>query len=183
VGFAVGLSPALVLNVAEMYGTAMAMSVVPFALVLLGTLGFLAGAGAASGIGIGQALGPGRRTLSRTLGGAVGGAIGFAAGLGPYALAAWRSPSIALPLVALAGVVLTCGIAVMPGISRSLWAKLLGGVLGGALGFGLLALRDIIPEVNLILSLLAGPIVGLAIACGIAWREASPPGSEAGGGP
>ncbi len=184
VGFAVGLSPVLVLNVAQMYGTAMGMAVIPFAIVLLGTVGLLAGAGVALGISIGQALGPGRRALSRTLGGAVGGAIGFASALLPYVVAGrqlFRFSTIIV--VAPAGSLTAIGIAFAGGVSKSPMAKLVGGVVGGFVGFGLLAAADIVPSTSPFLVLAVGPIVGLAIACGIAWREASAPGSEAGGGP
>jgi hypothetical protein len=102
----------------------------------------------------------------------VGGAIGFAAGLGLYALAYGQSILAVVLPAALAGALLASGIAVVAGISRSPWAKLVGGALGGTLGFGLLAISETLPEVNLILSLAAGPIIGLAIAYGIARSEA-----------
>jgi len=173
-GFALGLAPAFCLNIVQMeeYDVVSGLLIAPIAVVIFGVLGLVAGAGVASGISIGRALGPGQRVLAPTSGGAVGGAIGFAAGLGLYALASTRSPSTVMPLAALAGVLLAGGIAVASGISRSPWAKLVGGAMGGTLGFGLLAVRGIIPEVNLILSLAAGPIIGLAIAYGIARGEA-----------
>ena len=172
-GFALGLAPAFCLNIVQMeeYNVVSGLLIAPIAVVIFGVLGLVAGAGVASGISIGQALGPGRRVLAPTSGGAVGGAIGFAAGLGLYALASTRSPSTVMPPAALAGALLAGGIAVAAGISRSPWAKLGGGAVGGTLGFGLLAVRGIIPEVNLVLSLAAGPIIGLAIACGIARGE------------
>jgi len=55
---------------------------------------------------------------------------------------------------------------------------LVGGALGGALGFGFLAVIGTLPGVNLFLSLLAGPIIGLAIAYGIARGEAPAAGFE-----
>jgi len=92
-----------------------------------------------------------------------------------------------MPSAALAGALLACGIAIVSGMSRSPWAKLVGGALGGALGFGLLAVIGTLPEVSLILSLAAGPIIGLAIAYGIARGEAPVARSETknatGGGP
>jgi len=184
IGFALGLAPAVVLNLMQMeeYNVVSGLLIAPLAIVLFGILGLVAGAGVAAGISIGRALGPGRRMLAPTLGGAVGGAIGFAAGLGLYALASTRSPATVMPTAALAGALLAGGIAVSAGISRSPWAKLVGGAVGGTLGFGLLAVRGIIPEVNLVLSLAAGPIIGLAIACGIARGEGPAVRSEAGGG-
>jgi len=163
IGFALGLAPAVVLNLMQMeeYNVVSGLLIAPLAIVLFGILGLVAGAGVAAGISIGRALGAGRRMLAPTLGGAVGGAIGFAAGLGLYALASTRSPSTVMPPAALAGALLAGGIAVAAGISRSPWAKLVGGAVGGTLGFGLLAVRGIIPEVNLILSLAAGPIIGI----------------------
>jgi len=169
VGFALGLVPAVLLNIVQL---GYSLVIAPFAVVLFGILGFMTGALVSVGISTGRALGPGRRVLAPTLGGAMGGAIGFAAGLGPYALAWGKSPLAVMPPVALAGAFLACGIAIMAGISRSPWARLVGGALGGALGFGLLAVIGTLPEVNLILSLLAGPIIGLAIACGMARSEA-----------
>ncbi|MBC8248223.1 MAG: SIR2 family protein [Anaerolineales bacterium] len=189
VGFALGLAPAMVLNLVQMeeYNVVSGLLIAPLAVVIFGVLGLVAGAGVASGISIGRALGPGRRVLAPTLGGAVGGAIGFAAGLGLYALASTRSPSTVMPPAALAGVLLAGGIAIAAGISRSPWAKLVGGVLGGTVGFSLLAVSETLPEVNLILSLVAGPIIGLAIAYGIARGEApaarSKVKSSAGGSP
>ena len=159
----------------------MGVLIVPLTIVMFSTLGLLAGAGMAAGIGVGRALGPGRRVLAPALGGAVGGAIGFTAGLGLYAVAIWRSPSFVFPPVALAGALLACGIAVAAGIGRSAWAELVGGALCGILGFGLLAVREIIPEVSPIISLAAGPIIGVAIAYGIARREAPAAKSEAEG--
>ncbi len=87
-----------------------------------------------------------------------------------------------MPLFALGGALLACGIAIAAGISKSPFAKLVGGAFGGTLGFGLLAVRGIIPEVNLFFSLAAGPIIGLAIAYGIARGEGPAVRSEAGGG-
>ena len=176
VGFALGLAPVVLLNLVQLgYNLAIA----PFVIVLFGVLGFVAGAGVASGIGIGRALGPGRRVLAPTSGGAVGGAIGFVAGLGPYALAWGQSSVTVMPPAALTGALLACGIAVAAGVGKSPWAKLAGGAFGGALGFGLLAVTGIMPEVNLILSLAAGPIIGLAIAYGIAQGESFAARSEA----
>lgn len=171
VGFALGLVPAACLNIAQLYGAMWGIAMAPLAIALFGILGLIAGALVALGITTGQALSPGRRVLAPTLGGAVGGAIGFAAGLGLYAVAIWRSVSMVMPPVALAGALLACGIAIAAGINRSPLARLVGGVLGGTLGFGLLAVRETIPEMNLFLSLAAGPIVGLAIAYGIARSE------------
>ncbi len=184
VGFALGLGPALILNIVQMeeYNVVSGLLIAPIAIVLFGVLGLVAGALVALGISTGQALGPGRRVLAPTLGGAVGGAIGFATGLGLYALGNGRSPLTVMLPAALAGVLLAGGIAVAAGISRSPWAKLVGGAVGGTLGFGLLAVRGIIPEVNLFLSLAAGPIIGLAIAYGIARGEGPAVRSEAGGG-
>jgi hypothetical protein len=172
VGFTSGLVPAVCLNIAELFGAVWGVAMAPFVMVAFGVLGFMAGAFLAAGISVGQALGPGRRVLAPTSGGAMGGAIGFAAGLGLYALAYGQSILAVVLPAALAGALLASGIAVAAGTSRSPWAKLVGGALGGTLGFGLLAVSETLPEVNLILSLATGPIIGLAIACGIAWREA-----------
>jgi hypothetical protein len=176
VGFAAGLTPAVALNAVQMFlatiGMAMAVAIVPFATVILGTLGLLAGAGVASGISVGRALGPGRRVLAPTVGGAVGGSIGFAAASVVFWWAMWQSPMTVMLPFALAGGLLACGIAIVAGVSRSPFAKLVGGALGGVLGFGLLAAVGTLPATSPALVLAAGPVIGLAIAYGIARGEA-----------
>jgi hypothetical protein len=179
VGFALGLVPAVCLNIAELFGAVWGVAMAPFVIVAFGILGLVAGALVALGISTGQALGPGRRVLAPTLGGAVGGSIGLAAGLGFYALAYGQSPLTVMPPAALAGALLACGIAVAAGMSRSPWAKLVGGALGGVLGFGLLIVFGTLPAMNRVLLLAAGPIIGLAIAYGIARRETPAARSEA----
>jgi len=176
VGFALGLTPAVALNLAQMegYNVVSGLLIAPLAIVLFGVLGFVAGALVALGIGIGRALGPGRRTIAATLGGVLGGGIGFALALIPYALLG-RQPFLSTAIVAaLAGSLTAAGITLVGGLSKAPPAKLVGGILGGATGFSLLAVTEILPQVNLILSLATGPIIGLAIACGIAWCEAPP---------
>jgi hypothetical protein len=182
VGFALGLVPVAFLNFAQIYGVAAGVAIAPFLIVAFGILGLMAGAIVAAGISIGQALGPGRRVLAPTLGGIVGGSIGFAAGLALYALAAFgQSPLVVMPPAALAGALLACGITIAAGIGKLPFAKLVGGAFGGALGFGILAVMGTLPSPSPAYVLAAGPIIGLAIACGIARREA--PESAAGGRP
>jgi hypothetical protein len=176
VGFALGLVPAVLSNIAQL---GYSLAIAPFAIVLFGILGLMVGALVASGISVGQALGPGRPVLAPTLGGAVGGAIGFAAGLGLYALAYGQSILTVMPPATLAGALLACGIAVGVGISRWPLAKLVGGALGGTLGFFVLAVRKTLPSPCPVLVLVAGPIIGLAIAYGIARGEAPAARSEA----
>ncbi|MGA9350917.1 MAG: SIR2 family protein [Anaerolineae bacterium] len=183
IGFALGLVPAFCLNFVEIYGAAMgvamSLAIIPLAIAVFGILGLIAGALVAAGISTGQALGPGRRVLAPTLGGIVGGAIGLAVGLGPYALAYGQSPLTVVPPAAMAGALLACGIAIVAGVSRAPFAKIVGGALGGTLGFGLLTVLGILPATNRILLLVAGPIIGLAIAYGIARGEAPAARSEA----
>ena len=184
VGFAVGLTPVLALNVAQIYGTAMGMAVIPIAIVILGPLGLLAGAGVASGISVGRALGPGRRIAAPTLGGILGGAIGFALALVPYAVGSKQLFELSTAIVAaLAGSLTAAGITLVGGSSKAPLAKLSGGVLGGVMGFGLLAVMEALPTTSPALVLAAGPIIGLAIAYGIARGEGPVIRSEAGGRP
>lgn len=176
VGFALGLAPAVSLNAAQLGSLVIA----PFVIAVFGILGLVAGAGVASGMSIGRALGPGRRVLAPTLGGAVGGSIGFAAGSLPFALGMWPSPLTVMLLFALAGGLLAFGIAIAAEISKSPFAELMGGALGGTLGFGLLAVMGrTVPTTSPALVLAAGPIIGLAIAYGIARRETPAAKSEA----
>jgi hypothetical protein len=179
VGF--GLGPALVvcLNYAQMHGVAASAAIAPLIIAIYGILGFVAGALVSLGISTGQALGPGRRVLAPTLVGVAGGSIGFAAGLGLSGLAWGQSLLTVMPPAALTGALLACGIAVAAGMSRSPFARLMGGALGGTLGFAVLAVTGTLPSPSPAYVLAAGPIVGLAIAYGIARREAPAARSEA----
>jgi hypothetical protein len=179
VGF--GLGPALVvcLNFAQLHGAAASAAIAPLIIAIYGILGFAAGALVALGIGTGQALGPGRRVLAPTLVGVAGGSIGFAAGLGLSGLAWGQSPLTVMPPAALTGALLACGIAVATGMNRSPFARLMGGALGGTLGFAVLAVTGTLPSPSSALVLAAGPIIGLAIAYGIVRGEAPVARSEA----
>jgi len=172
VGFALGPALVVILNFEKMQGVAASVAIAPLVIAIYSILGFVAGALLALGISTGQALGPGRRVLAPTLVGVAGGSIGFAVGLGLSGLAWGQSLLTVMPLVALAGALLACGIAIVTGISKSPFARLVGGALGGTLGFGVLAVTETLPSPSPVFVLAAGLIVGLAIACGIAWREA-----------
>ena len=92
-----------------------------------------------------------------------------------------QSPSSVMPPAALAGALLACGIAIAAGMSKSPFAKLVGGVFGGTLGFGVLVVTKTLPSPSPVYVLAAGSIVGLAIAYGIIRREAPVLRSEAEG--
>jgi hypothetical protein len=177
----VGVSPVLIVNAAEQARNPVSgLLIAPLAIVLCGTLGFIAGALVASGISIGRALGPGRRIAAPTVGGIVGGAIGFALALVPYGVVG-RQPFLSAAIVAaLAGSLTAAGITLAGGLSKAPLAKLAGGALGGVIGFGLVAVMRTLATQHPRLVLAAGPIIGLAIAYGIARREAPAAMPEAG---
>jgi len=84
--------------------------------------------------------------------------------------------------VALAGSLTAAGITLVGGSSKAPLAKLAGGVLGGVMGFGLLAVMEALPAPSPALVLVAGPIIGLAIAYGIGRGEGPAVRSETRGG-
>ncbi len=110
----------------------------------------------------------------------MGGAIGFALALVPYAVGSKQLFELSTAIVAaLAGSLTAAGITLVGGSSKAPLAKLAGGVLGGVMGFGLLAVMEALPTTSPALVLAAGPIIGLAIAYGIARGEGPVTRSEA----
>jgi hypothetical protein len=186
IGFGLGLTPPVSWNAAIIEGKSPVegIFIAPFAAVVLGVLGLLAGAFLSWGIAVGESLLRERAREGRMLGGVLSGGLGFAAVMSVIIITSAEGRSIwsSIAGISLFGAMTGLGITVPTVLSRKRAVVLGGGAVSAALGVLVLGALGFPPiqAVPAPVLLTSGGLVGLTMTFSIAWAEAHWPVKEEG---
>lgn len=132
--------------------------------------GTVAGFGCGLGVALAAVLADGDRAIPRAIGGLVGGALGYAVGLQLFQWALLPPTFPLWPAGLLAGALIGLGLGFSPAGARRASFQVIGGAVGGAVGFFVAQLLSWLSWVPL-LTLLTGVIAGGMVGIGLVWAD------------